>query len=86
VKGAAANALLNRGWGMLRQTVEVEAELARLSPAGLGHLGERLPRGPDGGVPSRLDESRSRLPGGGNRRRAGRACCCGAPDRAQAAR
>ena len=71
VKGAAANALLNRGWGMPRQTVEVEAdrkpveqmtlaeveaELARLSPAGLRHLEERLPRGPDGGVPSRLDE------------------------------
>jgi Family of unknown function (DUF5681) len=27
VKGAAANALLNRGWGMPRQTVEVEADL-----------------------------------------------------------
>src|SRR5918993_1184123 len=27
VKGAAANALLNRGWGMPRQTVGVEADL-----------------------------------------------------------
>ena len=31
VRGAAATALLNRGWGMPRQAIEVEAETTRAS-------------------------------------------------------
>ncbi len=44
VRGAAANALLNRGWGMPRQTVEVEADLKPVSQMSLGEVEAELAR------------------------------------------
>ena len=44
VEGAAANALLNRGWGMPRQTVEVEADLKPVEQMTLAEVEAELAR------------------------------------------
>jgi Family of unknown function (DUF5681) len=44
VKGAAANALLNRGWGMPRQTVGVEADLKPVEQMTLAEVEAELAR------------------------------------------